>query len=166
VPAATAEKIATKVAQVQSVAARVCRFVPTAETIASLFLAESNARSTVQGLANLACRAVATAGAYASLPPDAGGRAVSGVALVNGHRVAVRGRLNSSYVASTSERRRRCVTAWERSSAKRAAKADPARSTGDDHDHARTRNRSGAKVPSCVGSRLTGGSRSRPPGAT
>lgn len=93
VPQATAEKIATKVAQVQAVAARVCAFVPTAETIANLFLAESNARSTVQGLANVACKAVARSGAYASLPTGGGGREVSGVAIVNGHEVAIRGRL-------------------------------------------------------------------------
>lgn len=89
VPPATAAKIADKVAQVQAVAARVCHFVPTAETIANLFLAESNARSTVQGLANVACRAIANAGAYASLVGEP--KPVSVVATINGHAVRVLG---------------------------------------------------------------------------
>lgn len=89
VPPETAAAIADKVAKVQSVAARICRFVPTAETIANLFLAESNARSTVQGLANVACKAVGQAGAYASLVGAP--KPVSAVVTINGHAVRVLG---------------------------------------------------------------------------
>lgn len=52
-------------------------------------LAEAKARSTVQGLANVACKAVANTGAYASLVGEP--KPVFAVMINNGHAVRVLG---------------------------------------------------------------------------
>ncbi len=91
VPKATQTKIISGIAAVQKAAAKLCPYVPLAEGVANIFIASNVVNQNVQGIANVACRALSSAPAYAGLG-DHRGDLVKGHALINGIDVPVYGR--------------------------------------------------------------------------
>lgn len=92
-PPATQAKLnkgLAKIAQVRAAAARICGYVPIAESVANVFIASSATSQTVQGIANLTCRALQSAPTYAALG-DRHGERVKGRILIEGWTVEVIG---------------------------------------------------------------------------